>query len=70
LWGWFKAAIFHPLNERLTKAIKEAIAKSPKNNPYVFPNPKTGKPYTSIKTTFNKAVERIGLEGFTFHMLR
>ena len=59
-----------PMNERLTKVIKEAIGKSPKNSPYVFPNPKTGKPYTSIKTTFNKAVERIGLEGFTFHRLR
>ena len=59
-----------PMNERLTKVIKEAIGKSPKNSPYVFPNPKTGKPYTSIKTTFNKAVERIGLEGFTFHVLR
>jgi len=59
-----------PMNELLTKVLKEAIDKSPKDSPYVFPNPKTGKPYTSIKTSFKKAVKKIGLQGFRFHDLR
>ena len=59
-----------PMNELLTKVLKAAIDRSPKDNPYVFPSPKTGKPFTSIKTTFTKAVKRIGLEGFRFHDLR
>jgi integrase len=59
-----------PMNEPLTRMLKEAIEASPDDSPYVFPNPKTGKPYTSIKTTFTKAVKRVGLEGFRFHDLR
>ena len=59
-----------PMNELLTKVLKEAIDRSPEGNPYVFPSPKTGKPFTSIKTTFTKAAKRIGLEGFRFHDLR
>jgi integrase len=58
-----------PMNEMLTKVLKEAIKKFPES-PYVFVNPKTGKPYTSIKTSFNKALEKIGLAGFRFHDLR
>jgi len=59
-----------PMNELLTKVLKEAIDRTPKDNPYVFPNPKTGKPFTSIKTSFNKAVKKIGLSDFRFHDLR
>ena len=59
-----------PMSDLLTKVLKGAIDRSPKDNPYVFPSPKTGKPFTSIKTTFTKAVKRIGLEGFRFHDLR
>lgn len=59
-----------PMNELLTNVLKETIDRSPEDNPYVFPSPKTGKPFTSIKTTFTKAVKRIGLEGFRFHDLR
>jgi integrase len=58
-----------PMNEMLTKVLKEAIKKY-SESPYVFVNPKTGKPYTSIKTSFNKAVEKIGLAGFRFHDTR
>ena len=46
-----------PMNELLTRTLKEVIESSPDDNPYVFPNPKTGKPFTSIKTTFTKAVK-------------
>jgi integrase len=65
--NWEKRNI--PMNELLTKVLKEIIKEDP-DTPYVFTNPKTGKPYTSIKTTFTKAVKRIGLEGFVFHDLR
>ncbi len=58
------------MNELLTNVLKEAIDKTPKDNPYVFPNPKTGKPFASIKTSFNKAVDKIGLPDFRFHDLR
>ena len=59
-----------PMNETLTRTLEEVIETSPNDCPYVFSNPKTGKPYTSIKNTFTKAVKRIGLEKFRFHDLR
>ena len=59
-----------PMNETLTKILEEVIDKSPEDSPYVFANPKTGKPYTDIKTGFPKAVEKIGIKGFRFHDLR
>ena len=59
-----------PMNETLTRVLKEVMNKSSVDSPYVFTNPKTGKPYRDIKTSFNKAIKKIGLEGFTFHMLR
>ena len=51
-----------PMNETLTKVLEEVIDKSPEDSPYVFTNPKTGKPYTDIKTSFPNAVQRIGLK--------
>jgi integrase len=59
-----------PMSEVLTKVLKEAIARSPKDSPYVFANSKTGKPYTDVKTSFTKATKKVGLEGFRFHDLR
>jgi integrase len=58
------------MNETLTGLLKEAIKDSSKDSNYVFVNPKTGKPYTSIKTTFKKAIKRAGLENFKFHHTR
>ena len=59
-----------PMTELLTKVLKEVIDESLKDNPYVFPSPKTGKPYTDIKTSFTRAVKKVGLPGFRFHDLR
>ena len=42
----------------------------PKKSGYVFVNPKTGKPYTDIKKSFNAALKRAGLSDFRFHDLR
>ena len=41
-----------------------------KQKGYVFINPDTNKPYTTIKTGFNRALERAGIENFRFHDLR
>ena len=41
-----------------------------KDKGYVFINPDTNKPYTTIKTGFNKALERAGIKNFRFHDLR
>lgn len=46
------------------------LTLEPKKSGYVFVNPKTNKPYTSIKTAFKAAVRRAGLEDLRFHDLR
>ena len=38
--------------------------------PIVFPNPKTGKPLTTVKTGFVAACRRAGIAGLRFHDLR
>lgn len=37
---------------------------------YPFANPKTGKPFVSIKKTFNKLLQQAEIEGVTAHTLR
>jgi len=39
-------------------------------SPFVFPNPKTGKPLTTVKTAFRAACRRAGISGLRFHDLR
>lgn len=41
-----------------------------KKSGFVFINQDTNKPYTTIKTGFNAALERAGIENFRFHDLR
>jgi integrase len=59
-----------PMNELLTKVLKEVIQDSPEDSPYVFNSHRTGEAFRDIKNGFNKAVKKIGLEGFRFHDLR
>lgn len=55
----------------LSKKFKVELQKiGVKKTGYVFINPKTGKPYTTIKNGFNKALEKAGIENFRFHDLR
>lgn len=56
-----------PLSPKFKKELKKIGIKK---SGYVFINPKTGKPYTTIKTGFNRACERAGIENFRFHDLR
>lgn len=56
-----------PISDALYELL---LTLNPKKKGYVFTNPKTGKPYTSIKTAFNNALERAGIEDFHFHDLR
>lgn len=59
-----------PLTMNLTKILEEAINRVSKNNPYVFPSPRTGKPYTSIDKAFKAAMKEAGFDHYKFHWLR
>ncbi|MDH4218569.1 MAG: tyrosine-type recombinase/integrase [Candidatus Aminicenantes bacterium] len=58
-----------PINPLLFKELKELRSVNGQS-PYVFPNPDTGKPLTTVKTGFNAACRRAGIEGLRFHDLR
>ena len=55
-----------PMNDLVIEALQGIKRKSE----YVFCDPKSGKPYHSIKTTFSKALKRAGLVDVRFHDLR
>ncbi len=48
----------------------EIIGPSRQEKGYVFPNPKTGMPYGSLKTLFTAASRRAGIKRLTPHSLR
>lgn len=56
-----------PLSKKLKKELKKIGIKK---TGYVFINPDTQKPFTTIKTGFNRALQRAGIENFRFHDLR
>lgn len=59
------------INVPITDTLYEVLMSlEPKEFGYVFINPETGKPYTSIKTGFNAACRRAGIKDFHFHDLR
>jgi integrase len=74
-WEWvnqFERSILIPAEVAKTgKARKvpmsaklfQALSKRPGTNELVFPNPKTGKPYRSVRKAFRGALKRSGLEG-------
>jgi integrase len=61
-----KKAISVPLSSKAYGLLSELDKK--KEGPFVFTF--NGKPVKSIKTAFNKALDRAGLEDVTFHTLR
>ena len=48
----------------------EILKSLPKENEFVFPNPKTDQPLTDVKKEFKTARENAGIENFRFHDLR
>lgn len=59
------------INIPITDILYEVLMSlEPKSEGYVFINPDTGKPYTSIKNGFNAACRRAGIKNFHFHDLR
>lgn len=56
-----------PIAEKFMECLKKIGVK---DKGYVFINPETNKPYTTIKKGFNKACERANIEGLRFHDLR
>ena len=55
-----------PMNGLVIKTIKNIK----KDFEYLFCDVKTGKPFDSIKTSFGKALKRVGLYDVRFHDLR
>ena len=55
----------------LTDRVHEVLEALPRSiTGYVFPNPKTRKPWTDIKKVFQRACEGAGIKGLWFHDLR
>ena len=58
------------LTEFLTNALDEVIRKTSNKTPYVFPSPRTGKPYTDVRKSFKTAMKKAGFDHYKFHWLR
>ena len=59
--------IRQPISDGLYEVLTQL---KPKKTGYLFINPDTNKPYTTIKKSFNSALKRADIENFTFHDLR
>ena len=57
-----------PINDVLTATLK-AVKMEVSTSDAVFRTPQ-GRPYRNFRTAFAHAVQRVGLEDFTFHDLR
>jgi excisionase family DNA binding protein len=58
-----------PLNAALREELSRLKTQDGRG-PYVFPNPRTGKPLTTVKTAFVATCRRAGVAGLRFHDLR
>ncbi len=56
----------------MTASIRLVLSELPRVHPYVFTNPATGEPYTTVGKNFERALERGGITtgDVTFHTLR
>ncbi len=60
---------FIPLNDVLFNELYR-LKSGRGQSPFVFFNPETGKPYLDMKTGFNGACRRAGINNLRFHDLR
>jgi excisionase family DNA binding protein len=58
-----------PLNEALYGELL-ALRSADGRSPFVFPNPNTALPLTTVDTSFRAACQRAGISGLRFHDLR
>jgi len=61
-----RKTIMNPMNNTLLEMLQGMPCKSG----YVFVNPKTDLPYTTIRKAFDAACHRAGIKGLRFHDLR
>ena len=61
-----------PRTVPLSESALEVLNNVPRveGSPFVFPNPKTGKPFNSIYRSWNTARKKAGLEDVVIHSLR
>ncbi len=57
-----------PINETLRQTLQGIMRRL--DVPYVFHDPKTGKPYKDVKRSFHTALRRAKIKDFRFHDLR
>jgi len=60
---------FIPMNKGLFSELK-SLESANGQSLYVFPNPKTGKPFSTVQKAFYGACRRAGIKGLRFHDLR
>jgi len=58
-----------PINDPLYQLLMKAKDLNGKNT-YIFPNPKTGLPFTDVKKSFKNSCKRAGIDDLRFHDLR
>lgn len=54
----------------ISKILKVTLLKLKSSNEYVFVNPQTQKPYTTIQKSFSTLLEKAKIKNFRFHDLR
>ena len=59
------------IRKPITNTLRELLIElGVKNKGYLFVNPKTNKPYTTVRKAFNTALKKACIEDFKFHDLR
>lgn len=54
----------------LTGRARAALACLPRTGAWVFPSPRTGRPYPDVRDAFSRAARAVGRSGLWFHDLR
>lgn len=57
-----------PINDDLFKVLNDLRGK--RNGEYLFPNPRTGRPFKAVRKSFANAIQEAEIKGLRFHDLR